>query len=278
MEDDRRLQGEEAKGSSIWNLFDRKRFAARKSAPMIAPPAFNASADDDDGSEYELSEPGENKCYNSMRQEADGTAEESNGTRDPPSRQLLQESRMDPTVPDDELVSKPARPSQLSSPAKSVHFSDEVVDTAQESANLLQKARSPRNASIQSSHPTRRPSGKLKKPTIIASGRYNGKTDDPIQPYGRLEPDRPRNSSAESHKRDDIRKRSTLSNNDQMAESEQSLVRRKSKNSQSASSAKGSSRNKWSKEDCLKVAVLRDERIPREDIQKVPVRGEQKQL
>jgi len=211
--------------------------------------------------------------------------EESNGSRDPPSRQLLQESRKGPIVPDDEFVSEAARPSQLSSSPKSVHFSEDVVDTAQESANLLQKARSPRNTSLQPSHSTRRPPGRLKKPSVIVSSRYNGKIDSSIQSSGKLEPDRSRtsesstynmgNSSREPLERGDNRKRSTLGNSNQTVQSQQSQVgpvREKLKMGHSIKTSKSSSGDKWSKEDSLVVAVLRDEKLSFEEIRKVCVR------
>lgn len=49
MKGDNRLQGE-ANGASIWNLSQRKHFAARKSAPMADPPDYNSIANDSDSS------------------------------------------------------------------------------------------------------------------------------------------------------------------------------------------------------------------------------------
>ena len=187
---------------------------------------------------------------------------------------------MGQTVPVNDLVSETARSFQLSSPPKAVHFSDDIVDMAHESANLLKTARSPRNASLQPSPATRRPPGKLKKPSTTASSLYNGKIDEPS---GRFEPDRSRSresttcdiGNSPSLEGVDNRKRSTRSN--QTAESEQSQVgpvRERLTNGHSIQSSKVSSGNKWSKEDCIKVAVLRDANISFPDLQKVCVRSE----
>ena len=187
---------------------------------------------------------------------------------------------MGQTVPVNDSASETARSSQLSPPPKAVHFSDDIVDMAHESANLLKTARSPRNASLQPSHATRQPPGKLKKPSTTVSSLYNGKIDEPS---GRFEPDRSRSresstcdiGSSPSLEGVDNRKRSTLSN--QTAESEQSQVgpvRERLRNGHSTQSSKVSSSDKWSKADSLKIAVLRDANISFPELQKVCVRGE----
>lgn len=182
---------------------------------------------------------------------------------------------MAPTVTDNDLVSEAARPSQLSSSPKSVHFNHDTEDITQESIHLLQKPRSPQNTSHQPSHPARRPPGKLKKPSVIVSTRYNGKIDDTIQPFGNLESDRPRtdesstyNSSGESVEGRDNRKRSTLSNSDQTAQSAGS-VQERLKNGRSVRASSRSRKEKWSEEDSRIVTVLRDAQVPGEQIQKV---------
>ena len=77
MKGDNSLQGE-AKGASIWISSQRKHFAARKSAPVAAPPAYNYGSDssddsdsdsdsdssgESDSSDDELSETSENERY-----------------------------------------------------------------------------------------------------------------------------------------------------------------------------------------------------------------------
>ena len=205
-----------------------------------------------------------------------------NDIRDPSSRQLLQESRIGPATPDDEA----ACPSQLSSPAKNVHFSDHVVDTAQESANLLRKARSPRGAPIQSSHTKGRSTGKLKRPSTVASTRNKGKMEGSTRLSGKLESHRPRtsessasdlgSSSEKPRERDDNRERSTPSGNGRTAESEQSCVesvRDGLQDGHAIPATKLSSGDKWTREDGVTLAVLRELEIPYKDIQKVCVHG-----